>query len=344
MSKNNKNFTSNQCFNAKNERIKHRYFKYLSGAKRKSIKSVDQARKCIVRIEEFTHYGDFSIFNSELAMNFKEYLLTKGKKETGEIYSQHTVNAILANVRDFYIWLSNEQGFRKSIKPNDIEYLKPSLKELAMTRVQGFRNFPTLDQVKTVILNMPHKTDIEKRNSALIAFIAITGVRDGVICGLKLKHINLARELVHQNPMDMTTKYSKEIFTFFFQVDDEIKAIFVEYFKWLQKEKLFGMNDPLFPKAKVSFDKVELSKLHGSGAGMVRRVFQEAFEMAGIEYFPPHTARHMLVHYGEEYCKSPEEFKAWSQNLGHENVSTTFGSYGKIDVYRQGSLIKRVGK
>ena len=52
MSQNNKNFTSTQCFNAKNERIKHRYFKYLAGARQKSVKSVDQARKCIIRIEE----------------------------------------------------------------------------------------------------------------------------------------------------------------------------------------------------------------------------------------------------------------------------------------------------
>lgn len=344
MSKINKTFTSNQSFNPKNERIKHRYFKYLVGAKQKSVKSADQARKMIMKFEDFTHYSDFSIFNSQIAIGFKEYLLTKGKKETGEIYSQHTVNSALANVRDFYVWLSNEQGFRKSIKPNDIAYLKPSLKELAMTRVQGFRNFPTLDQVKTVILNMPHKTDIEKRNRALVAFIAITGVRDGVISGLKLKHINLARELVHQNPMDMTTKYSKEIFTFFFQVDDEIKAIFVEYFKWLQKEKLFGINDPLFPKAKVSFDKVEMSKLHASSTAMVYKVFKEAFALAGIEYFEPHTFRHMLVHYGEDHCKTPAEFKAWSQNIGHENVSTTFGSYGRIDVYNQGKLIMKVGK
>ena len=118
----------------------------------------------------------------------------------------------------------NEQGFRKSIKTNDIAYLKPSLKELAMTRTQGFRDFPTPEQMKSVIMQMPSETDIQKKDRALIAFIAITGVRDGVICGLKLKHINLAKELVHQNPMDLETKYSKEIFTFFFQIDDDQRS------------------------------------------------------------------------------------------------------------------------
>lgn len=34
-----------------------------------------------------------------------------------------------------------------------------------------------------------------------------------------------------------------------------------------------------------------------------------------------------LVRLGQEVCQSPEEFKAWSQNLGHEQVLTTFLNY-----------------
>lgn len=37
---------------------------------------------------------------------------------------------------------------------------------------------------------------------------------------------------------------------------------------------------------------------------------------------------------------TPEEIKAWSQNLGHEGVLTTFTSYGKVPVHRQGELIR----
>jgi hypothetical protein len=38
-------------------------------------------------------------------------------------------------------------------------------------------------------------------------------------------------------------------------------------------------------------------------------------------------------------CQTPEQFKAWSQNLGHDNVMTTFTSYGSLSVQRQGELI-----
>jgi hypothetical protein len=38
-------------------------------------------------------------------------------------------------------------------------------------------------------------------------------------------------------------------------------------------------------------------------------------------------------------CRTPEQIKAWSQNLGHENIATTLTSYGKIDPHRQGDVI-----
>ena len=37
---------------------------------------------------------------------------------------------------------------------------------------------------------------------------------------------------------------------------------------------------------------------------------------------------------------SPEEMKAWSQNLGHSDVLTTFTSYGTVPLHRQSELIR----
>jgi integrase/recombinase XerD len=39
-------------------------------------------------------------------------------------------------------------------------------------------------------------------------------------------------------------------------------------------------------------------------------------------------------------CQTPEQFKAWSQNLGHEGVLTTFYSYGTVANGRQGEIIR----
>jgi integrase/recombinase XerD len=45
---------------------------------------------------------------------------------------------------------------------------------------------------------------------------------------------------------------------------------------------------------------------------------------------------------GERICKTPEEFKAWSQNLGHEQVLTTFFSYGEVAEQRQSEIIQNL--
>ena len=76
---------------------------------------------------------------------------------------------------------------------------------------------------------------------------------------------------------------------------------------------------------------------------MIRKVFCEAFERAGLPYFHPHSIRKTLARLGEEVCNSPEEFKAWSQNLGHEQVLTTFLSYGSVATDRQGAIIRGLG-
>lgn len=60
--------------------------------------------------------------------------------------------------------------------------------------------------------------------------------------------------------------------------------------------------------------------------------------------FNPHSFRSTLVKLGESVCQTPEQFKAWSQNLGHEKVLTTFFSYGEVGNQRQGEIIKSLAK
>ncbi len=77
-----------------------------------------------------------------------------------------------------------------------------------------------------------------------------------------------------------------------------------------------------------------------STAGTVRKIMREAYSKVDLPYFHPHLLRKTLVQVGEKRCRTPEEFKAWSQNIGHESVMTTFRSYGNVSVERQGELIK----
>jgi integrase len=205
---------------------------------------------------------------------------------------------------------------------------------------------PTLEQIKHVISKMPTNTEIERRNRALIAFTLLTGARDSAIASMKLKHVDLVANCVNQDAREVKTKFSKTFNTFFFPVGDEIRRIVAEWVSYLREDKLWGNDDPLFPTTRIAlgatrqFEVVGLERDHWSSTTPIRVIFREAFVSAGLSYFNPHSFRNTLVQLGQDVCRSPEQFKAWSQNLGHEKVLTTFLSYGEVPCQRQGEIIR----
>ena len=118
---------------------------------------------------------------------------------------------------------------------------------------------------------------------------------------------------------------------------------------YLRHDKLWGNDDPLFPKTEVGvgpslhFEAIGLQREHWSTATPIRTVFKLAFQRAGLPYFNPHSFRNTLVRLGQSACQTPEDFKAWSQNLGHDKVLTTFLSYGQVESPRQGEIIRGLG-
>jgi integrase len=87
-----------------------------------------------------------------------------------------------------------------------------------------------------------------------------------------------------------------------------------------------------------------LSRAPWSGAARIRRIFRAAFAAAGLPYAKPHSFRDTLARLGERLCRTPEEWKAWSQNLGHESEATTFVGYGHVPQHRQAEIIKTLAK
>lgn len=72
--------------------------------------------------------------------------------------------------------------------------------------------------------------------------------------------------------------------------------------------------------------------------------FRDAFSAAGLPYAKPHSFRDTLARLGERLCRNPEEWKAWTQNLGHESEATTFVGYGHVPTHRQSEIMRALGK
>lgn len=208
---------------------------------------------------------------------------------------------------------------------------------------------PTLEKVHHILSTMPHGTDIERRNRALIAFTLLTGACDGALASLKLKHVNLGEGRLDQDARDVNTKFSKTFSTWFFPVGGEALAIVTDWIGYLRGPLLRGDSDALFPCTKRGiapddgFISVGLERFGWSTSEPVRRIFRSSFEGAGLPYFPPHSFRHMLARLGQVMCQTTEAFRIWSQNLGHGDVLTTFTSYSTVPAHRQAEVMRRLG-
>jgi integrase len=329
-----------------NERIKRQYFAYLKEAKRHSEPTVDAAAKALNRFEVYTKYRDFKAFHTEQAIAFKKHLAEQKGVQSGETLSKATLYATLTQLKRFFQWLAWQPSYRSRFQYSDAEYFNLSDKDTRIATAQREQRVPTLEQIKHVIQTMPTKTEIERRNRALIAFTLLTGARDSAIASMRLKHVDLIAGCVHQDARDVKTKFSKTFNTYFFPVGDEALLIVEAWVSYLREEKLWGNDDPLFPATRISlgatrqFEVTGLDRAHWSSASPIRSIFRDAFVGADLPYFNPHSFRNTLVRLGQDLCKSPEEFKAWSQNLGHEKVLTTFVSYGAVARDRQGEILR----
>ncbi len=336
--------------NPENERIKRQYFAYLKEAMRYSEASVDAAAKALSRFEVYTRYLDFKAFHFQQAVAFKRHLAEQTGKRSGEKLSKATLHATLMQLKKFFIWLAGQPGYKSRLQYSDAEYFNLSEKDTRIATAHREQKVPTLEQVRHVIETMPNGNEIECRNRALVAFTLLTGARDSAIASLKLKHVDLIEGCVHQDARDVKTKFSKTFMTYFFPVGDEIEQIVAEWVRFLREEKLFGNDDPLFPATRMAlgqtrqFEAAGLGRAHWSNATPIRTIFRAAFEREDLPYFNPHSLRKTLAKLGEQICRTPEEFKAWSQNFGHEQVLTTFTSYGAVRTDRQGEIIRGLSR
>jgi integrase len=336
--------------NAENERVKREYLIYLKAAKGLSEASLDTVAKALHRFEVSTKFRSLHKFHVEQAVAFRRQLSETNSCETGKPLSKATVLQTLNALRAFILWLAGQPGYRSRISYSDADYFRLSEKDTRIAKAVRERPVPTVEQIRRALAVMPFATEIERRNRGLIAFTLLTGVRDGALASLKLKHVDLAAAHVVQDAREVNTKFSKSFTTWFFPVGEDIHAIVEEWVTYLRNQKLWGGDDPLFPATEVingtglKFEAAGLSRRHWSNAGPIRAIFRDAFTLAGLTYFNPHSFRKTLAQLGERVCRTPEELKAWSQNLGHDDVMTTLRSYGEVPSSRQAEIIRNLNR
>lgn len=335
--------------NPANERIKRQYLGYLKEAKRQSVPSIDAAAAAIASFEAYTRHRDFKRFRIEQAVAFKRHLADRKSEASNAALSKATQRRTLTALRSFFIWLADKPGYQSRIRYTDADYFNLSEKDMRIATARRPKVFPSIEQVHAALAAMPARTHIEQRDRALIALALLTGCRDGALASLMVQHVDLDANLLILDARDVKTKFSKTFVTHFFPVGGDARQIVADWLQHLQSDLLWSPTDPLFPKTRMEavngegFRPVGLERSHWSNASPIRRVFKNAFERAGLPSYNPHSIRDTLIQLGSRVCSTPEEFKAWSQNIGHDHVMTTFTSYGHVGPARQAEIIGGLG-
>jgi integrase len=334
-----------------NERIKRRYLIHLKDARGFSEQSLDQVAMAIDRYQTYSKFADLRNFHVEKVKAFKEQLVEQVSKRTHERLSHATVYAILKALRAFHEWLAGQRGYKRHFAFGDWEYFNPSGITASVAKANRPSQAPTAEQIARVLASMPAITEIERRDRALIAFTFVTGARCAALASFRLRHIDIERRVVVQDARAVKTKFSKTFETWFFPVGEHIEQIVIDWVRFLVEEQHFGPDDPLFPAPQMAvgqsghFEAVGVSRDPWSTTGPIREVFRRAFKRAGLRYSNPHSFRKTIVAIGRKVCgRDLERMQAWAQNLGHESLTTTFGSYGKVGADEQGELVRGTGK
>ncbi|MES2844720.1 MAG: site-specific integrase [Pseudomonadota bacterium] len=328
-----------------NERIKRRYLQYLREAKRSDTATVDKAADAILRFERSTGFKPFKRFHIDHPVKFKAQLSESKSEKTGKPLSKATIDGTLRAVKAFVLWLAGQPGYRSRISYADAEYFNLNAKDARIAHAERDTPFPTMEQCRHAFAQMPSATPLQRRDKALFAFLMLTGARDGAIASMRLKHIDLVQGCVYQDARDVKTKFAKTFTTTFFPVDEDYLQSFRDWVAFLRKDQLFGPSDALFPKPLMGlkdgeFASLGLSRANYGNAGKIRDVIKTAFTDAGLPPFGPHSFRKTLGIMANECCKTPEQFKAWSLNLGHESIAATLSAYCPVSPTRQAELIR----
>ena len=223
--------------NAENERMKHRYLGYLKDAKGRDAGSIDAVAAALDRFDAFNRYRCFTAFHFEQARAFKANLMEARNVRTGNPLSASTIHATLAALKGFFTWLAFQPGYASRIKDSDVEYFSTPDKLSRVATARRFKRCPTLTQIRAMLDAMPKKTEIDKRDHALVAFTILSGARDGAIISFRLKHIDIERGMIEQDAREVRTKHAKTFTTWFFPVGDDIRQIVIAWIEFLRNEK-----------------------------------------------------------------------------------------------------------
>jgi integrase len=322
-----------------NDRVVHEWQAYAGRYDRKTMIAH------LVSIRDFEQFLEGKPFEKVTPKNagaYRDRLVELGRlpKKDGGL-SNSTIRHRASHLSAFFKWLRNQDGFRR-LSGNIPDYFLLPRATMARTLPRDDKRYPSIEDALRMVQAMPSRTLQERRDKAMVAFAFVTGLRAGALTSLWLKHLDMEGKTVVQDAREMRAKNGKSFRVFWFPRTEGFQQIFCE---WIAEIFALGFTaqDAVFPEVKDLISDFEDSP--PVAPLKTSRALQTAFERASAtidEEYSPHVARHTLKALGDKLCRTSEERKAWSLNLGHSSERITETHYGKMPDQRRAGIIENL--
>ncbi|SER94298.1 Site-specific recombinase XerD [Tranquillimonas rosea] len=325
-----------ECFTT-NDRPIHEWQAY---AGRYSPKTVQAHLVSIRDFEAFLDGMTFSKMTPRLAGKYRDHLvgLLAQPKEHGGL-SNSTVRHRVSHLRAFFEWLRGQEGYRRLSSSIPDYFVLPRCAAAPQTK-ERHKQYPSMDEAWCMVELMPQKTVIQRRDRAMVAFAFVSGFRASALSALRFDHVDFEGLSVEQDARDVPAKNGKTYRANWFPRTEQFQGVFLS---WVQELKALGFQprDALFPDGKNVAardpDAPPVEPLASSKP--LQDAFAKASERIGKAY-TPHSVRHTLKALGARMCRSHEQRKAWSMNLGHSDEQITEKHYAKMSQSRSSEIME----
>ena len=282
---------------------------------------------------------DFRKVTPKHAGQYRDHLvdlLSKPKDQGG--LSGSTLRHRASHLKAFFEWARGQDGYRR-LSPSIPDYFALPRSASASREKQMPKAYPTMDEAWEMVRLMPQKTALQRRDQAMVALAFISGFRAAALVALRIRHVDPDRQIVMQDAREVPAKNGKTYHARWFPRTGAFQGVFLS---WLQELKGFGFQpqDALFPVEKALTTRA--SEAFAVAPLASSKPLQEAFAKASARLgkaYTPHAARHALKALGADMCRSHEQRKAWSMNLGHSDELITERHYAKMPQERSRELI-----
>ncbi|MEQ1950100.1 phage integrase N-terminal SAM-like domain-containing protein [Mesorhizobium yinganensis] len=315
-------------------------YAYQSYGGRYDAKTLDAHIAAVRAFEKFHGGKPFSKMKPEDAAAYRGYVL--GARH----FSRSTIRHQMSFLSRIFGWLGKQEGYQQIGETFAEGFLLP--RRFESKEATEPRPFPTMEEVFRMVLAMPHHTLLQRRDRAIVVASFLFGTRSEATASLRVGLVDVPKQTVSQDPTLMRIKNGKSQITAWFPIGGPLAEILSAWIKEMIDLGFVG-NDALFPSDQLLTthkmllrDSNHMPIEPWSTDAAVRRAFRRGCAAAGLPYFNPHSARHFLRSVRDMFCRTPEERRAWSHNLGHERESTTELNYAKMTDRRASEIFKQM--